>query len=86
MLTYRQNGVALGQELLSSQRITIFGHNGHDGVALSQADLVHNLGVLLDLKLLFEEQVAVVARRTFAQLGIVCHSWINESFSQSPIS
>lgn len=38
-----------------------------DGVALPQTDPVHNLGVLLDSQLLLKEQLAVLARRAFAQ-------------------
>lgn len=40
---------------------------------LTQTDLVHNLGVLLNSQLLLEEQMAVLARRVFAQLCIVHH-------------
>lgn len=42
-----------------------------DGIALPQTDPVHNLGVLLDSRLLLEEQVAAMARRAFAQLRVV---------------
>lgn len=39
-----------------------------DGVAMPQADLMHNLGDLLDSQLLLEHLVAVMTRRAFAQL------------------
>lgn len=49
------------------------------GFALPQTDLMHNLGVLLDLELLLKEEVVVVAQRAFAQHrsmgpipGLVC--------------
>lgn len=45
-------------------------------MALSQADPVYNLGVLLDLWLLLGEQVADMNRRNFAWLYITCtHSY-----------
>lgn len=41
-------------------------------VALPQTDSVPNLRILLELWLLFEEQVAVMARRVFGHLQAVC--------------
>lgn len=41
------------------------------GVTLPQTDLVHNLGVLLYLQLLVKQQVAIMARKAFAQLQVV---------------
>lgn len=40
-------------------------------MALSQMDKVHNLGVLLDSRLLLEEKVAAMARRPFAYFQVV---------------
>lgn len=39
-----------------------------DGMLLPQAELGHNLGVLLDSQFLTEKQVTAMARRVFAQL------------------
>lgn len=42
-----------------------------DGVALPQTNTMFNLGVLLDSQLPLKKQMAVVAKRTFAQLWVV---------------
>lgn len=46
---------------------------------------VHNLGVLLDLQLLLNKQVAVVARKAFAKLCVVFQlcSFLNQEFLNS---
>ncbi|KAM6466454.1 uncharacterized protein PHA67_012250 [Liasis olivaceus] len=56
-----------------------------DGVALPQTDPVHNLGVLLDSRLLLKEQVAVMAKRAFAQLRVVhqLHPFLDRESLQS---
>lgn len=50
-----------------------------DRIALPQTDLVHNVGVLLDLQILLEKKVAVMARRTFAKLCVVLCLLISRS-------
>lgn len=41
------------------------------GVALPQTDPLYNLGILLDTGFMLNEQVAVMVRRSFAQLCFV---------------
>lgn len=73
------NRVVLGLGLLDSWRINIFDGCGWAGTA---PDMVRNLRILLDLQLLLEEQMAVVARRPLYN----CELCISYPHSCTPFS